>query len=136
MPVVPSAIAGTPVQGSTTLVIPAGESADSEVLFDTPPGTILIVEYVTIGVDSRNPDEQAIFGLRTTLDGERVLHRLGPLPPLLQTGIGSGRGIDLQRNLRLYADAPVVAIWQRGTGFDIERVIATITFTGRLVPAP
>ncbi|MCB1740282.1 MAG: hypothetical protein KDK91_07930 [Gammaproteobacteria bacterium] len=136
VPVAPAGIAGVPVQGSTILVVPAGEFSDTEPLIEPPAGSMLIIEYLTVAIDSRNPQEQGVVGLRTSVAGTSILHRLGPIPPLLQTGLGSGRGQEFQRNVRLYSDATVQAVYQRGTGFDTERAIVQVTFSGRLVPLP
>ncbi|MCP5150239.1 MAG: hypothetical protein H6983_10210 [Ectothiorhodospiraceae bacterium] len=136
VPVTPTSVAGRPVQGSVVLVVPAGEFSDLEQLIVPPPGTMVVIEYLTIAVDSRNTEEQGAVGIRTALDGSAVVHRLGPLPPLVRTGLGSGFSQELQRNLTLYSDAAVDVFYQRGTGFDGERAIVQVTFAGRLVPIP
>lgn len=134
VPVTPIGIGGTLVQGATTLVVPAGEFSDVEPLFEPPPGKSLVIEYVTIAVDGRNVEEQGVVAIRTRLNGSTVLHRLGPIPPLLRTGLGSGFGQEFQRNVRLYSDDTADVLYQRGTGFDTERAIIQITYSGHLVP--
>jgi hypothetical protein len=124
-----------PVQAKALLVLLAGVSSASAELFVPPPGKLLVVEYLTITVDSRN-EEQAYPVLRTGLDGEEVSHNLGPLPARVQTGLGSGWTIMLQRNLVAYSDEAAVFSYTRGTGFLGERAIVQVSMSGRLLDGP
>jgi hypothetical protein len=135
VPVLPQGMEGVPVQENVVLVVPADESSASADLYDAPEGKVLIIEYLTLVVDSRG-DEQAWIVLQTGLGGETGSHFLGPLPPPVLTGLGSGKTITLQRNLRAYSDGIVRFYYTRGTGFTDERAIIQVSVTGRLVDAP
>ena len=124
-----------PVQAQETLVVVAGESSGAVDLYIPPAGKLLIIEYITIQVDSRN-EEQGILILETNMNGEPVSHRLGPLPPQVYTGLGSGTTQTLQRSLLAYSDGVVSFRYVRGTGLDGERAIVGITMSGRLVDIP
>lgn len=135
VPVQPAGMTGIPVQTREIMVIPAGDSNDTIDLFDVPAGSLLIVDYLTVTVDSR-AEEQGYLLLLSTLDGTEVGHNLGPMPPSVYTGLGSGQTQFLQRSLSIYSDSLVRFSFSRGTGLDGERAILQISISGRLVPDP
>ncbi|MCB1787553.1 MAG: hypothetical protein KDJ33_14995 [Gammaproteobacteria bacterium] len=135
VPVQAMGMVGIPYQDRQILVIPAGDAGGNVSFLAPAPDSLLVVEYLTLTIDSRD-EQQGYLMLETQLDGEAIAHNLGPLPPLVLTGLGSGTSQFLQRNLTAYSDGPPRLLFTRGTGLDGERAILQATIVGRLVPNP
>ena len=87
-------------------------SACETVIFAVPAGKRLVIEYASMG--ARVSDVQVSrMGIRTTVGGQEILHRLPPTPPAPAVNSSTSTG----EQLRLYAD-PGTSVSVVGAGTD------------------
>ena len=111
----PGGTVRTPINITESFTIATGGSVSSKEIFTVPADKFLVIEYVSFrafGGLNLLSDVRVAFRITTTAGGERVDHKISPVP-LVSTEIPEQEGGHL---VKLYADpgSIVTALPQRG----------------------
>jgi hypothetical protein len=120
-----------PVHNYAGKVLKRGERAVTLDLVTPPEGKMVVIEYITIRVNTEDKTENALFDLRGRReDGWGAIHFLDALPPPISVGFGRGFQQTLTQHVLLYSWGPVDLHICRGSTAVSEFIVSV---TGYLV---
>jgi hypothetical protein len=126
-----------PVQGAAGRALQRGESELTLELMKPPEGKMVVIEYITIRVDSHDKTANALLELWGSLEEGKggFFHHLDALPPPISVGLFYPFQQMLTQHVLLYSWGPVRLHINRGSKNTAVSQF-NVKFSGYLVEAP
>jgi hypothetical protein len=124
-----------PVQGTAGRILEKGERSTFLDLVTPPGGKMIVLQYITIRVDTQDKTANALFELWGLLEGRSFIHYLDALPPPISVGVWRGFQQMLTQHVLVYSTGPVALRIDRGSKNTAVSSFE-VSFSGYLVEAP